>query len=174
MINPHKDLVILRGWPHTRFANREYHFTRDEEDQLLHCKLKTNCEMAMVARGAKFYRPDEVPDDESNSLEPIKVAEIRRQHEYYSHPSVNEMKRMVDKWFEVLKVTTPDIEKWYATEGKFCSGCIEGKLKEHARKTSTKPLAADKPGGNGVGDLMFIEGRNDVKTPFYVHVDVAT
>ena len=35
-------------------------------------------------------------------------------------------------------------------------------------------LTADKPGGNGVGDLMFIEGRNDVKTPFYVHVDVAT
>ncbi len=24
MINPHKDLVILGGWPHTRFANREY------------------------------------------------------------------------------------------------------------------------------------------------------
>ena len=57
MINPHKDLVILRGWPYTRFANR------DEEDQLLHSKLKTNCEMAMVARGAKIYRPDEVPDE---------------------------------------------------------------------------------------------------------------
>ena len=84
------------------------------------------------------------------------------------------MKRIVDKWFEDLEVTTQDIEKWYATEGKFCSGCIEGKLKEHARKTSTKPLTADKPGGNGGGDLMFIEGRNDVKTPFYVHVDVAT
>ena len=53
---------------------------------------------------------------------------------------------MVDKWFEDLEVTTQDIEKWYATEGKFCSGCIEGKLKEHARKTSTKPLTADKPG----------------------------
>ena len=36
MINPHKDLVILRGWPHTKYANREYHFTRDSEDQLLH------------------------------------------------------------------------------------------------------------------------------------------
>ena len=29
----------------------------------------------MVARDAKFYRPDEVPDEESNTLEPIKVAE---------------------------------------------------------------------------------------------------
>ena len=51
---------------------------------------------------------------------------------------------------------------------------MEGKLKEHARKTSTKPLSATRPGENGVGDLMFIEGRHDVKTPFYVHVDVAT
>ncbi len=48
----------------------------------------------------------------------------------------------------------------------------ETKLKEHARKTSTKPLSATRPGENGVGDLMFIEGRHDVKTPFYVHVDV--
>ena len=38
-------------------------------------------------------------------------------------------------------------------------------------KTSTKPLSATPPGENGVGDLMFIEGRHDVKTPFYVHVD---
>ena len=30
---------------------------------------------------------------------------------------------------------------------------IEGKLKEHARKTSTKPLTATKPGENGVADM---------------------
>ena len=47
-------------------------------------------------------------------------------------------------------------------------------LKEHARRASTKPLTATKPGENGVADLMFIEGRNGVKTPFHVHVDVAT
>ena len=86
MINPHKDLVILRGWPHTKYANREYHFTRDSEDQLLHCKLKTTCEMAMVARVAKFYRPDELPNEEEpanpNYLEPEKAMEIRRLHEY--------------------------------------------------------------------------------------------
>ena len=79
-----------------------FYFTHGEDDQLLHYKLKTNCEMAMVARGAKFYRPDEVPDEENNSLlEPIKVAEIRRLHEYCSHPSCDKkMKRMVSKWFE--------------------------------------------------------------------------
>ena len=85
MINPHKDLVILRGWPHTRYANCEYHFTRDSEDQLLHCKLKTTGEMAMVARVAKFYRPDELPNGPggagrsiTDALEPQKAMEIRR------------------------------------------------------------------------------------------------
>ena len=40
--------------------------------------------------------------------------------------------------------------------------------------SSTKPINATRPEENGVADLMFIEGRNDTKTPFYVHVDVAT
>ena len=134
--------------------------------------------MAMVARVAKFYRPEEVPNEEesttSNALEPVKAMEIKRLHEYYNHPSVNEMKRMASKWFGDLEVTPKDIEIWHAKEDKFCSGCVEGKLKEHARRTSTKPLTATKPGENGVADLMFIEGRHGVKTPFYVHVDVAT
>ena len=97
--------------------------------------------------------------------------EIRRLYEYYNHPSINEMKRMANKWFGDLEVTPTvcnkeDIEIWYAKEGKFCSGCVEGKLKEHARKTSTKPLTATtKPGENGAADLMFIEGRHGVKTP---------
>ena len=134
--------------------------------------------MAMVARVAKFYRPDEPPNEEESTtptaLEPIKAMEIRRLHEYYNHPSVNEMKRMANKWFGDLEITTKDIEIWHSKEGKFCSGCVEGKLKEHARNTFTKPLTATKPGENGVADLMFIEGRHGVKIPFYVHVDVAT
>ena len=64
---------------------------------------------------------------------------------------------MANKWFGDLEVTPKDIEIWHAKEGKFCSGCVEGKLKEHARKTSTKPLTATKSGENGVADLMFIE-----------------
>ena len=84
MINTHKDLVILRGRPRTKYANREYDFTRDSEDQLLHCKLKSTGEMAMVARVAKFYRPEELPNEEEfttpNALEPVKAMEIRRLH----------------------------------------------------------------------------------------------
>ena len=41
----------------------------------------------MVARVAKFYRPDELPSEEeltaANTLEPVKAMEIRRLHEYY-------------------------------------------------------------------------------------------
>ena len=68
MINPHKDLVILRGWPKTKYANREYHFTRDSGDQLLHCKLRATSEMAMVAKYPNFYRPAELPNLEDKIL----------------------------------------------------------------------------------------------------------
>ena len=144
MINPHKDLVILHRWPNTKYANKEYHFTRSEEDELLHCKLKTTSEMAKVARGANFYRPNELPGE-----------------------AINEMKKMSGEWFKDFDITPKDLDKWNQLEGKFCSGCIEGKLKEHARNASSKPLSANRPGENGVADLMFIEGRNEVKTPFY-------
>ena len=57
---------------------------------------------------AKFYRPDELPNEEEsttpNALEPVKAMEIRRLHEYYNHPSVNEMKCMAHKWFGDLEV----------------------------------------------------------------------
>ena len=173
MINPHKDLVILRGWPRTEYAGREYHFTRDEGDQLLHCRLKATSEMAMLAKGVSFYRPDEMPTEgQGKGLD--KLIEIRRFHEYYSHPSINEMKRMAERWFKDSGITHLDIEDWHSKEGKFCAGCLEGKLKEHARRASTKPLTANRPGENGVADLMFIEGRHEVKTPMYIHVDVAT
>ena len=76
MINPHKDKVILRGWPRTDYAGHEYHFTRDEGDQLLHCKLKATSEMAMLARGASFYRPDELPT-EGQRKKLDKLIEIR-------------------------------------------------------------------------------------------------
>ena len=59
-----------------------YHFTRGYGDQLLHCRLKATSEMAMLAKGVSFYRPYEMPTID-------KLIEIRRFHEYYSHPSVN-------------------------------------------------------------------------------------
>ena len=111
--------MILIGWPRTKYAKREYHFTRDKDDQL-----------------------------------PVKAMKIRRLHEYYNHPSVNEMKRMSGKWFGDLEVTTHDIDIWHQKEGKFCSGYVEGKLNEHARRASTntkyEALNCDKTWGGWI------------------------
>ena len=126
MIVPHKDLVILRGWSRAEYAGREYHFNRDEGDQLLHCKLKATSEMAMLARGVGFYRPDELPTEgQGKKLDTL--IEIRRFHEYYSHL---EMKRMAELWFKDSGITHSDIEDWHYKEGKFCAGCLKGKLKK--------------------------------------------
>ena len=81
IINPHNDLVILSGWPRTEYAGREYRFTRDEGDQLFHCKLIATSKMAMLARGVSFSRPDELPTEEqSKKLD--KFIEIRRFHKH--------------------------------------------------------------------------------------------
>ena len=49
-----------------------------------------------------------------------------------------------------------------------------GKAQGARQKASTEPLSAYRPRKKGVVDLMFIEGRHDVKTPFHVHMGVAT
>ena len=66
-VNPHKDLVILRS----EYAGREYHFARDEGDQLLHCRLKTTSGVAMLATGVSFYRPNEMPTEREGTLPSI-------------------------------------------------------------------------------------------------------
>ena len=60
---------------------------------------------------------------------------------------------MAREWFRDFEVTPQDIDEWHQLEGKFCSGCVEGKLREHARKSSTKPLSATRPGENGAGTM---------------------
>ena len=32
IINPHKDLFMFREWSRNKYASREYHFTREDED----------------------------------------------------------------------------------------------------------------------------------------------
>ena len=63
---------------------------------MLHFKLRATSEMAMVAKYPNFYRPAELPNPDDSTIGADKIFEIRRVHEYYNHPSVNEMKRMSD------------------------------------------------------------------------------
>ena len=87
------------------------------------------------ARVTKFYRPDELPNEEESAIpnyqEPAKAMEIRRLHEYYSHPSVNEMKRMTGQWFIEHEVTPKDIEIWHLA----CSG---GRILQQLRRGQAK------------------------------------
>jgi hypothetical protein len=81
------------------------------------------------------------------------------------------MKNMLDQ-NEWQGVTERDINSWYNNKGKFCSGCVEGKIKEHACKALTKPLASNVPGELTVSDIMLVETKNNVKKPLLVHVNV--
>ncbi len=85
-------------------------------------------------------------------------------HQRFQHASANEMKNIV----QTNKITfhglsTVNIDNWYQEQGRFCSGCAEGKLKEHARVKSKKPLMSATPGEVTVGDIMFVELKNNVK-----------
>jgi len=71
-------------------------------------------------------------------------------------------------------ITTKDIDNWYVEKGRFCSGCVEGKMKEHARVTSKKPLKSDVPGEVTVDDIMFVEMKDNRKQPLLIHTDVCT
>jgi hypothetical protein len=53
-------------------------------------------------------------------------------------------------------------------------GCVEGKMKEHVRYKSTKPLVSEIPGEITVGNIMFVELKHDMKKPMLVHGDVNT
>ena len=75
---------------------------------------------------------------------------------------------------ELQGITKEDVERWKEKMGNFCSGCLEGTMKEHVKYRSTKPLVSDEPGKETVGDIMFIELRESKKKPLMVHVDVCT
>jgi hypothetical protein len=51
------------------------------------------------------------------------------------------MKHLLTAGIEGLEnINALDIDNWYQEKGKFCSGCVEGKMKEHTRKKSRRPL----------------------------------
>jgi hypothetical protein len=96
-------------------------------------------------------------------------------HAKFQHASTNEMKNIIKLNVEEFKeVSATNIDNWYQEHGRFCSGCAEGKMKEHARIKSTKPLQSLTPGSVTVGDIMFVKLKEDTKKPLMVHVNVYT
>lgn len=96
-------------------------------------------------------------------------------HCKYDHASHHELERLFYCMPEEFAcITVQDLKKWKEMMGDFCTGCIEGALKEHPKYKSTKPLVSDILGKVNVADLMFVETNQDAKQPLYVQVDVCT
>ena len=98
---------------------------------------------------------------------------MQRAHCRWNHASENELVAMLELNIKELQgITKEDVRRWKEKMGNFCSGCLEGTMKEHVKYRSTKPLVSDVPGKETVGDIMFIELRESNKKPLMIHVDV--
>jgi hypothetical protein len=176
VINPDEDTFILRGWEHNpNIRGKLWYFVRDEDrykDKLLHCTVDLEVAKSFGIKESKFYDPVGIKSEEVCGNEQ-KYRIIDTMHSRYQHASANKMNNMLDQneWQGVME---RDISNWFNDKGKFCSGCVEGKMKEHARKASMKPLASNVPGELTVSDIMFVETKNNIKKPLLLHVDVCT
>jgi hypothetical protein len=176
VLNPNKDTFILKGWDHNpKTKGKLWYFVRDKSrynDKLLHCTVDLKTAKSFGVKEKLFYDPPKTPESEKNARINDIVDTI---HIRFQHASANEMQNIIQmdcQEFNTLKLS--DIDRWLDECGKFCTGCAEGKLKEHARVKSTKPLASQIPGEVTVGDIMFIEMKNNVKKPLMLNVDVCT
>jgi hypothetical protein len=125
-----------------------------------------------VVKESKFYDPKPVPQWQDKDQNDAIVQTI---HNRFGHASLNELKNLLRTRIPNSEgIQERDIERWHQNKGAFCSGCIEGKMMEHVRKRSTKPIKAEVPGEVTVGDIMFVELKDEAKKPLLVHMDVNT
>lgn len=177
VINHDEDTFILHGWDHNPNTRcKVWYFVHDEEqykDELLHCTVDLEIAKRFgVDKESKFYDTIGIPGMEVyGNNQRYRV--IDTMHSRHQHASSNEMKNMIKQnpndW---QGLTNKDIEDWYNGRRRFCSGCAEGKIKEHTCKALTKPLKSDITGEVTVGDIMFVEIKNNIlKKTLLVHLD---
>jgi hypothetical protein len=66
---------------------------------------------------------------------------INQVHLRFQHASKNELMNLLKLNINGFKgVSDQKIKTWYEEHGRLCLGCVEGKMKEHVRIKSTKPL----------------------------------
>jgi len=125
-----------------------------------------------ITKEMKFYNQVKVPEQQMYEKE-NKL--IEAMHIRFLHASTGELKRILKlNLQEFEQLTAANIDHWHQEMGKFCIGCMKGKMKEHARIHSSKPLQSDKPGDVTVGDIMFVEGLKNIKKLLMIHVDVCS
>ncbi len=176
VLNPDEDTFILCGWDHNPATKgKVWYFVHDEgryDDKLLHCTISLNeAECFGAMRERNFYDPRKAPEEEKHSKLNVMITTI---HERWGHASTNELKRLLNTIAELDGITAKDVDNWYDEKGRFCSGCIKGKMKEHSRVASKKPLKSEIPGEVTVGDIMLVEMKDNRKKPLLIHTDVCT
>jgi hypothetical protein len=120
-----------------------WYFARDEErygDKLLHCTVKIEKAKCFANREEKFYNPMEQPELE-DSQEKSVIAKVQAVHCKWGHASFDELGRLMKNATSELKgISEKDLILWKEKQGKFCTGCTQGAMKEHPRYKSSKPL----------------------------------
>jgi hypothetical protein len=134
VLNPNEDTFILKGWDHNpETKGKLWYFVRDESrynDKLLHCTVDLKTAKSFGVKEKLFYDPPKTPESEKNARINDIVDTI---HIRFQHASANEMQNIIQMDCQEFNTLKPsDIDRWLNERGKFCTGCAEGKLKEHA------------------------------------------
>ena len=176
--------LVMQGWPGGKQEGVRYVFKQDPErygDVLLHCTMKRSAVKKTLHALNSFYDPAAPPNHEGIDIDHRSaIKRVQEVHARWGHVSAQGLIRMVEAEdendFEAedrLGITVDEIKIWQEMEGAHCVGCLQGKMKEHARVESTKE---DIPviGEIVVGDLMFVDQGDRPKLPFMCCVDVAS
>jgi hypothetical protein len=133
VLNPDEDTFILRGWNHNPTTKgKVWYFSRDEErygDKLLHCKVKVEQAKCFINR-EKIYNPVELPEKAEEAV----IAKLQTVHCRWSHASFDELSRLMkNAASEFEGISEKDLLLWKEKQENFCTGCIQGAMKEHPR-----------------------------------------
>ena len=186
IVNPSEDHIFLQGWEGKGKEHLRWDFYRNEErykDKLLHCTLpKQNFRVFMSTFHAMtLYKPEDQPDNSTLTQEERESIEyVEGVHLDLAHASPQALIRTVaaelvnDVPYHMrMGISVADIELWAKHRGKWCAGCILGKMTEHNRSSSTK-VQASEVGEDGAADLLFVEQAVGGKRAVYTHTDIGS
>ena len=183
--NDNEDEIILTPWPkghnnyNTALEGVSWRFIRDYDrygDNLLHCTVSEEKLRVLSTRVERYYNPERPDDRKLSQHEEEIIQKVEALHTALAHSRPPGMLRAIDSNHPLAKdLIKEDIDLWNNLRGKFCSGCIEGGMKEHDRVASSKPKQEHPVGAVAEADLMFVEERNNKpKVPVYVNIDKAS
>ena len=107
----------------------------------INCCIAQSKEQAkcFANREEKFYNPVEQPKlgdkaEEAEEAEEAVIAKVQAVHCRWSHASFDELSRLMkNAASEFEGISEHDLVLWKEKQGNFCTGFIQGAMKEHSR-----------------------------------------